>query len=52
MSERTTTEVSPTVYAVVTTLTFNDRSAAQAELSEIVSRVSGTGSSVGRGAYV
>jgi hypothetical protein len=28
------------VYAVVTTLTFNDRSEAEAELSEIVSRVS------------
>ena len=32
---------SPTVYAVVTTLTFNDRSAAEGELSEIVTRVSG-----------
>ena len=29
------------MYAVVTTLTFNDRSAAEAELPEIVSRVSG-----------
>jgi hypothetical protein len=29
------------VYAVVTTLTFNDRSAAEVELSEIVKRVSG-----------
>jgi hypothetical protein len=40
VSERTTAEVSHTVYAVVTTLRFTDRSAAGAELSAIVSRVS------------
>lgn len=35
------------MYAVVTTLTFKDRSAAEAELSGIVSRVSGMRGFVG-----
>ena len=35
------------MYAVVTTLRFNDRSAAEGELSEIVSRVSGMPGFVG-----
>jgi hypothetical protein len=40
-------EGSGTVHAVVTTLTFNDRSAAEAELTGIVSRVSGMPGFVG-----
>ena len=35
------------MHAVVTSLTFNDRSAAEAELSEIVSRVAGMPGFVG-----
>jgi hypothetical protein len=35
------------MYAVVTTLTFSDRSAAEAELSDIVSQVSGMPGFVG-----